>query len=316
MIDFVHQLDVAYASVETLSPLVRRVVARNPGPFTYTGTGVFIIGHGEVAVIDPGPLLPEHEAALHAALAGERVTHVLVTHHHMDHSPLAHPLARRHGCRVHAMSPGQAASADTEVRLEAGDDARFRPDQEVADGDVFAGPGWTLTALHTPGHTSNHVCFALAEENTLFSGDHVMGWSTSVVSPPDGHMGDYLAALERVRDAQFDLIRPTHGPAIEKTAILPLSLYRPPPGARASDRGASRGRAAPNPRAGRGDVRPCGQAPAPGGSPFGAGASDPSGGARPRAVRRRPDAGKPIRPGLMQPLFSASAICINAPHDH
>jgi len=224
MIDFVHQLDVAYASVETLSPLVRRVVARNPGPFTYTGTGVFIIGHGEVAVIDPGPLLPEHEAALHAALAGERVTHVLVTHHHMDHSPLAHPLARRHGCRVDAMSPGQAASADTEVRLEAGDDARFRPDQEVADGDVFAGPGWTLTALHTPGHTSNHVCFALAEENTLFSGDHVMGWSTSVVSPPDGHMGDYLAALERVRDAQFDLIRPTHGPAIEKPRSF-LSAY-------------------------------------------------------------------------------------------
>lgn len=224
MIDFVHQLEANYASVETLSPLVRRVTARNPGPFTYTGTGVFIIGHGQVAVIDPGPILPEHEAALDAALAGERVTHVLVTHHHMDHSPLAHPLARKQACRVHAMSPRQTDNRETEVRLEAGDDSGFRPDDEIADGDVFTGPGWTLTALHTPGHTSNHVCFALAEENTLFSGDHVMGWSTSVISPPDGHMGDYLAALEQVRDAQFDLIRPTHGPAIEKPRSF-LSAY-------------------------------------------------------------------------------------------
>ncbi|MCH8491161.1 MAG: MBL fold metallo-hydrolase [Oceanicaulis sp.] len=224
MIDFVHQIDVAYASPETLSPLVRRVTARNPGPFTYTGTGVFIIGHGEVAVIDPGPLLPEHEAALDAALEGERVTHVLVTHHHMDHSPLAHPLARKHGCQVHAMSPRPVANPVNEVRLEAGDDSGFRPDREIADGDVFAGPGWTLTTLHTPGHTSNHVCFALTEESTLFSGDHVMGWSTSVISPPDGHMGDYLASLERVRAAGFDLIRPTHGPAIRKPRSF-LSAY-------------------------------------------------------------------------------------------
>lgn len=224
MIDFVHQLDVTYAEAETLSPLVRRVTARNPGPFTYTGTGVFIIGHGQVAVIDPGPLLPEHEAALDAALQGEQVTHVLVTHHHMDHSPLAHPLARKHGCQVHAMSPKPGESADTEVRLEAGDDASFRPDLEVADGDVFTGPGWTLTAMHTPGHTANHVCYALAEEKTLFSGDHVMGWSTSVVSPPGGHMGDYLASLERVRDAGFDLIRPTHGPAIDRPRSF-LSAY-------------------------------------------------------------------------------------------
>lgn len=224
MIDFVHQLDVQYACAETLSPLVRRVIARNPGPFTYTGTGVFIIGHGEVAVIDPGPHLAEHEAALDAALDGERVTHVLVTHHHMDHSPLAHPLARKHDCQVYAMTPKPGESAETEVRLEAGDDASFRPDLEVADGDVFTGPGWTLTAMHTPGHTANHVCYALAEEQTLFSGDHVMGWSTSVVSPPGGHMGDYLASLERVRDEQFKLIRPTHGPAIEKPQSF-LSAY-------------------------------------------------------------------------------------------
>ncbi|MCC5994888.1 MAG: MBL fold metallo-hydrolase [Oceanicaulis sp.] len=224
MIDFLQQPDVPYGQCERLSPLVRRVTARNPGPFTYTGTGVFIIGSGEVAVIDPGPHLPGHEAALDAALSGERVTHVLVTHHHADHSPLAHPLARKHGCQVHAMSPRGLPAPETEVRLEAGDDAGFRPDVEIADGDTVSGPGWTLRALHTPGHTSNHVCFALIEENTLFSGDHVMGWSTSVVSPPDGRMGDYMASLERVRAAGFNLIRPTHGPAIDKPRSF-LSAY-------------------------------------------------------------------------------------------
>lgn len=224
MIDFLQQPDVPYGQCERLSPLVRRVTARNPGPFTYTGTGVFIIGSGEVAVIDPGPHLPDHEAALDAALAGERVTHVLVTHHHADHSPLAHPLARKHGCLVHAMSPRGLPAPETEVRLEAGDDAGFRPDVEIADGDTVSGPGWTLRALHTPGHTSNHMCFALIEENTLFSGDHVMGWSTSVVSPPDGRMGDYMASLERVRAAGFNLIRPTHGPAIDKPRSF-LSAY-------------------------------------------------------------------------------------------
>ena len=213
-IPFVRDFEFEYGRCDRLSPLVRRVIAPNPGPFTFTGTGVFIVGRGEVAVIDPGPDTPEHRAALDAALEGERVAKVLVTHHHLDHSPLAHALAAQHGCKVYGKSPAGPAPEGGEVRMEAGDDLGFRPDMEVTDGDVFEGPGWTLEALHTPGHTSNHVCYALAEENTLFSGDHVMGWSTSVVSPPDGHMGDYIAQLERVRARGFDVIRPTHGPAI------------------------------------------------------------------------------------------------------
>ena len=216
-IPFVREFDFEYGRSDQLSALVRRVIAPNPGPFTFTGTGVFIVGRGEVAVLDPGPLDPGHEAALDAALDGETVKVVLVTHHHMDHSPLAAKLAAKHGAKVYAMSPPDIAPEGVEVRMEAGDDAGFRPDVEVADGDVFKGPGWTLKALHTPGHTSNHVCYALSEENTLFSGDHVMGWSTSVVSPPDGSMGDYIAQLERIRALEFDIIRPTHGPAIEDT---------------------------------------------------------------------------------------------------
>ena len=213
-IPFVRDFDFEYGRCDRLSPLVRRVIAPNPGPFTFNGTGVFIVGAGEVAVLDPGPLDAEHEAALDAALEGERVKVVLVTHHHMDHSPLAHRLAQKHGAKVYGRSPSPIPPEGGEVRLEAGDDEGFRPDIQTEDGDVFEGPGWTLQALHTPGHTSNHVCYALKEEHTLFSGDHVMGWSTSVVSPPDGSMGDYIAQLERVRELDFQVIRPTHGPAI------------------------------------------------------------------------------------------------------
>ncbi len=215
-IPFVRDFDFEYGRCDTLSPLIRRVVAPNPGPFTYTGTGVYIIGHGQVAVIDPGPVDPAHIAAIDAALEGETVTHVFVTHHHLDHSPLAHPLAQKHGAKVYGYGPQITAPAGGEVRLEAGDDVGFQPDIQVGDEEVFNGDGWTIEALHTPGHTSNHVCYALKEENTLFSGDHVMGWSTSVISPPDGHMGSYLTQLARVRDRNFDILWPTHGPAIRE----------------------------------------------------------------------------------------------------
>ncbi|WP_417490835.1 MBL fold metallo-hydrolase [Maricaulis sp.] len=217
-IPFLQKTDVEYGVCETISPSVRRVIAPNPGPFTYTGTGVYIIGHGEVAVIDPGPFDPVHEAALDKALTGERVTHVFVTHHHLDHSPLARPLAEKHGAKVYGFGAQSVLPAGGEVRLEAGDDVGFQPDIELADGERFTGPGWTLEALHTPGHTSNHVCYALEEENILFSGDHVMAWSTSVISPPDGHMGDYLRELARVRDRNFTRLWPTHGPAVENPA--------------------------------------------------------------------------------------------------
>ena len=215
-IPFIREFEFEYGRVAQLSPLIQRVIANNPGPFTYTGTGVYIIGDKNVAVIDPGPALPEHRAALDKALEGRKVTHVLMTHHHIDHSPLAIPLARDHGCDVYGYGLQLRPPEGGEVRLEAGDDLTFKPDVEIRCGDVIQGDGWTIEAIHTPGHTSNHMCFDLREENTLFSGDHIMGWSTSVVSPPDGHMGDYLDSLKRIKARKFDRIWPTHGPCIDK----------------------------------------------------------------------------------------------------
>ena len=215
-IPFVRNFEFEYGSLAQLSPLIQRVIANNPGPFTYTGTGVYIIGDNDVAVIDPGPDMAEHRAALDKALEGRRVSHVLMTHHHIDHSPLAIPLARDHGCEVYGYGLQIRPPEGGEVRLEAGDDLSFKPDVEIRCGDVIKGDGWTIEAIHTPGHTSNHMCFGLREENTLFSGDHIMGWSTSVVSPPDGHMGDYLNSLERIKARKFDRIWPTHGPCIDE----------------------------------------------------------------------------------------------------
>jgi glyoxylase-like metal-dependent hydrolase (beta-lactamase superfamily II) len=217
-IPFVRDLEFKYGEAVRVSPRVRRLIAENPGPFTYLGTGVYIIGDGEVAVIDPGPMIEQHFEALKNALKGERITHVLVTHSHMDHSPLAHPLAKWAGCKVYAAGAGIATESD--VRMEAGDDLRFKPDVTIKDGDVFMGPDWTVEAVTTPGHTSNHVCYALREENALFSGDHVMGWSTTVISPPDGDMGDYFASLEKVRARGFSTIWPTHGPPV--TSVGPF----------------------------------------------------------------------------------------------
>ena len=214
-IPFVREFEFEYGALAQLSPLIQRVIANNPGPFTYTGTGVYIIGKTNVAVIDPGPNLPDHRAALDKALDGRTVTHVLMTHHHIDHSPLAIPLARDHGCEVYGYGVQIHPPEGGEVRLEAGDDLSFKPDVEIRCGKVIEGDGWTIDAIHTPGHTSNHMCYALRDENTLFSGDHIMGWSTSVVSPPDGHMGDYLDSLERIKARHFDRIWPTHGPCID-----------------------------------------------------------------------------------------------------
>lgn len=215
MIPFVRELDFEYGRCDPVSPLIRRVIARNPGPFTFTGTGVYIVGRGDVAVIDPGPDQPEHFEALKAALAGERVTHVLVTHHHLDHSPLAHPLAQAFGAQVHGV-PAPAPHANDAPALEEGADERFRPDVILSDGDVLSGPGWTLEAITTPGHTSNHLCFALQEENALFSGDHIMGWSTTVITPPDGDMGNYFASLQKVKARGFSTLWPTHGAPVRE----------------------------------------------------------------------------------------------------
>jgi glyoxylase-like metal-dependent hydrolase (beta-lactamase superfamily II) len=215
MIPYVRELEFEYGTADQVSPLIRRVVANNPGPFTYLGTGTYIVGRGEVAVIDPGPDLPDHLAAILKAVEGEKVSHILVTHHHADHSPLARPLAAATGAPVYGCAVAKAPPAETEVRLEAGYDD-FTPDVTVCGGASLSGPGWTLEAIPTPGHTSNHICYGLAEENALFSGDHIMGWSTTVITPPDGDMGDYLASLELIAARGFATLWPTHGPPVRE----------------------------------------------------------------------------------------------------
>ncbi len=210
-----------YGQVEQAGPGVRRVLARNPSPFTFTGTQTHIVGTGEVAIVDPGPDLPEHVAAVLAATAGERIAAILVTHSHRDHSPAARALAAATGAPV----VGCAALAPP-----AGDafgeafDTGHAPDRVMADGDIVEGPGWTLQAVATPGHMSNHLCFAYAESSALFSGDHVMGWSTSVILPPDGNMADYMASLERLAARDDRVYYPAHGPPIDPPGKLVRGL--------------------------------------------------------------------------------------------
>lgn len=202
-----------YGQNERLSPLVRRVLARNPSAFTYTGTGTYIVGESHVAVIDPGPDDPDHLRALLDAVRGKTVSHIVVTHTHKDHSPAAVPFKEATGAPVVGCAPIRAVDDDG-PKVEAGFDTTYAPDRVLADGERIEGAGWTLTAVHTPGHTSNHLCFALAEEKALFSGDHVMGWSTSVVAPPDGDMADYMASLRKLLDRDETIYYPTHGPAV------------------------------------------------------------------------------------------------------
>jgi glyoxylase-like metal-dependent hydrolase (beta-lactamase superfamily II) len=210
-IPFKHDLKFEYGVLETVSPLIRRIVARNPSPFTAQGTGTYVVGRGKVAIIDPGPDIAEHVDALLRSLSGETVERILVTHTHLDHSPAAAAVKRATGAPTHGYGPH---AAELGPAVEEGGDRAFVPDHALRDGDVVSGPGWTLTAVHTPGHTSNHLCFALAEEKVLFSGDHVMGWSTSVIAPPDGNMGDYLRSLEKLLQRDDGTFLPTHGPAI------------------------------------------------------------------------------------------------------
>lgn len=208
----VHPDSDAYGLLVRRTPLVRRLLARNPSPFTYTGTGTFVVGQGEVAVIDPGPLDFAHVKALIEALAGESVTHILVTHTHMDHSPAAPALKAATGAPIFGCAP--LMLSDDGPRADAGFDPLYAPDRVLADGESVCGPGWTLSAVATPGHTSNHLCYALAEEKALFTGDHVMGWSTTVVAPPDGNMADYMASLRKLLDRDDAIYHPTHGEAI------------------------------------------------------------------------------------------------------
>jgi glyoxylase-like metal-dependent hydrolase (beta-lactamase superfamily II) len=196
-----------------ISPLVGRVLAPNPSPFTYTGTQTYLIGTTDLAVIDPGPDDAVHLAALLAAIAGRPVRAILCTHTHRDHSPAARPLSRQTGAPVTGCAP--LTLEDDGPRADAAFDATYNPDRILADGERVAGQGWTLEAVSTPGHTSNHLCFGLIEENALFTGDHVMGWSTSVISPPDGDMADYMRSMQRLLDRPDAVYYPAHGDPVE-----------------------------------------------------------------------------------------------------
>lgn len=212
-IPFRREFAFEYGRLEPVAPGIRRIVARNPSPFTFKGTGTYVVGEGEVAVIDPGPDLAEHVAALLDGLAGERVTHILVTHTHRDHSPAAKPLKAATGASTYGFGP-HAGGRRGEPGIEEGGDWDFTPDVTLEDGDGIAGAGWRFDAVHTPGHTSNHLCFALPEHGVLFSGDHVMGWSTSVIAPPDGDMSAYMTSLDKLLSRRDRVYWPTHGPAI------------------------------------------------------------------------------------------------------
>ena len=213
-IPFIYQYDFDYARLETLTPLIRRMTARNPSGFTFHGTGTYVVGHGKVAVIDPGPLLDEHIEALKQALAGEEVTHILITHTHADHSPAAEPLKHHWRAPTCGYGPHGAGKISEGVQIEEGGDMNFSPDLTLRDGDLIEGDGWTIESVYTPGHTSNHLCFALREEKALFTGDHVMGWSTSVIGPPDGDMTRYMESLEKLLKREDEIYWPTHGTCI------------------------------------------------------------------------------------------------------
>lgn len=220
-VTFDRDFDAPAGVMVDVSPLVRRIVAPNPGPFTFTGTCSYVVGRGKVAVIDPGPADEAHVAALMKGLEGETVEAIVVTHTHRDHSPGARLLQARTGapivgCDVHRVA--RPLFSHEQTRLDASSDAEHAPQRVLADGETLEGDGWSLTAVATPGHTANHLAFALPQERALFSGDHVMAWSTSIVAPPDGAMGDYMASLARVSERDDAVFWPGHGGPVTQPA--------------------------------------------------------------------------------------------------
>jgi glyoxylase-like metal-dependent hydrolase (beta-lactamase superfamily II) len=210
--------DPATGEAILLEPLVTRILAANPSPFTYTGTETYLVGTSDVAVIDPGPDLPEHVDALLRAIDGRRVVGILCTHTHRDHSPASRAIKAATGAPI--IGCAALALDDDGPRADAAFDRDYLPDRVLQDGDQLSGDGWTLTAVATPGHTSNHLCFALEESGALFTGDHIMGWSTSVIAPPDGDMGDYMASLDKLLGRKDRIYYPAHGEAVEKPQRL------------------------------------------------------------------------------------------------
>jgi glyoxylase-like metal-dependent hydrolase (beta-lactamase superfamily II) len=241
---FDQSLPAVYGVAERLSPRIQRLLAPNPSPFTFRGTGVYIVGDAKnVAVIDPGPNEPGHIASLLAAIDGRKVDHIFITHTHRDHSPAAAPLKAATGAKTYGYGPhiffpihpqlarepaagtfpisvlrthGEGGAVPEEGIVDESGDRDFAPDVTVRDGDVISGDAYALQCVFTPGHTSNHMCYALEEDKALFTGDHVMGWSTTVVAPPDGDMGDYLRSLEKLIARRDHILYPTHGSPIAK----------------------------------------------------------------------------------------------------
>ena len=204
---------------DRLEPLVRRVLADNPSPYTLHGTQTYLVGDGEtLAVIDPGPADPAHIDAIVAAAGDAKITAICCTHTHRDHSPAARPLQAKTGAQI--VGCAALALPGGGPRSDAPFDADYAPDRELGDGDTVTGDGWTLRAVATPGHTSNHLCYALEESGALFTGDHIMGWSTTVVVPPDGDMADYMASMQKVHDREDRVFYPAHGPQVDKTRQL------------------------------------------------------------------------------------------------
>ena len=218
-IPFDRTFDLAPGKVEEVVPGVRRLLANNPSPFTFKGTVSYIIGRGRVAIVDPGPLDEAHIAALLDAVRGETVTHIFVTHTHHDHSPAVPRIKAATGATVLAEGPHRPArplNVGEAPRAEASNDTDFRPDRALADGEVVTGAGWSIEAVTTPGHTANHMAFAFKEADLLFSGDHVMAWSTPVVAPPDGSMSDYMASLDKLARRTELVYLPGHGGAVRE----------------------------------------------------------------------------------------------------
>ncbi len=224
-IPFVTEPEVDYGAVVEMAPGLRRVVANNPGKFTYRGTGTYIVGQGRVAIVDPGPDDADHISAVLAAVDGEQVEALLITHTHRDHSPASQAVSEATGAPAYGFGPHPPADDDDGKSEERGD-LRFAPDEAVVHGDVVEGPGWSFECLYTPGHISNHIAYRWREAAGVFTGDHIMGWSTTIVPPPDGNMTDYLASLRLLAESLDDRVYlPTHGPPVKEPHALVEALY-------------------------------------------------------------------------------------------
>jgi glyoxylase-like metal-dependent hydrolase (beta-lactamase superfamily II) len=236
-IPFDKSFDFVPDKVAEVAPKVRAMVANNPGPFTFKGTMSYIIGRGKVAIVDPGPDDDTHVTALLDAVRGETVTHIFVTHTHRDHSPAVPKVKAATGAKVYAEGPHRLARplhiGETH-RLDASADMDFRPDVALADGEVVRGDGWTIEAITTPGHTANHMSFALKEADLILAGDHIMGWSTTIVAPPDGAMSDYMASLHKLARRSEPLYLSGHGMPIREAPRFVQHLIRHRQGREAS----------------------------------------------------------------------------------